>query len=162
MDFEIGFSEELGVTDDELTELLDSVYVNEGYTPRKLAKTIFAPSSVRARGTMLIARKSLANDFAGMIIVVPASSSARVLASKNECEMHLLGVKAEYRRFKLGRKLVEAALAYSKQNDWTRMLLWTQKSMTKAQCLYISCGFKETGKMKKNEIEFLIYEKHFT
>jgi len=162
MDFEIGFSEELGVTDGELTELLYSVYVDEGYTPRKLAKTLFAPSSVRARGTMLIARESLENHFAGMIIVVPSISSACVLAGKNECEMHLLGVKAEYRRFKLGRKLVETALVYSQQNDWTRMLLWTQKNMTKAQCLYRSCGFKETGKMKKNEIEFLVYEKYLT
>ena len=162
MEFEIGLCDQFDVKDNELSELLHSVYVKEGYTSLKLANSLFKPSLVRDRGTIFVARESSSSNFAGMVIVVPPSSSAKMLAKSNECEIHLLGVKPQYRGFKLGKNLVETALAYVKENNWSKIILWTQKSMVTAQNLYKSCGFVETGKMSNNEIDFVIYEKNVT
>ena len=162
MNFNIGLISQVGVEDDELFELLKTVYVGEGYTSRELAETLFLPLSVRDRGVLFIARELRENNFAGMVIVVPSNSPASVLASENQCEMHLLAVKEEFRGFKLGKKLVTAALDYSKEHNFSKMILWTQVTMKSTQNLYKSCDFKEVDKMKRNETEFLIYEKKIT
>lgn len=162
MEFEIGFCDQLGVKDSEITELLHTVYVEAAYTSVESAETLFQPSSVRARGTMLVARECANSHFSGMVIVVPPNSPAKVMAGVNECEMHLLGVKPEYRGLKLGTQLVDAALGHAKENQWSKMLLWTQENMINAQKLYRSCGFEETGEMHNNGTNFIIYEKTLT
>lgn len=159
MEFEIGFANQLGLTDSELSELLYAVYVDEGYVTAQVADTIFEPSLVRARGAMFVARECSSFSFVGMVIVVPPDSPAKKFASESGSEMQLLGVKPKYRRCKVGRTLVEAALNYAKKNSWDKMILWTQEGMGNAQNLYQSFGFEQIKKMKKNKIEFLVYEK---
>lgn len=159
MKFIISSSENSEITDQELSELLRLIYVAEGYTPEKLAETVFKPVLVRARGTIYFARHKPTGLIAGMVIVVPSDSKACVIAGDNECEMHLLGVKSEFRGAGLGKLLVTAILEHATKMQWSKMLLWTQTDMHSAQRLYQSCGFARTGKMLRNEINFIIYEK---
>lgn len=150
------------VSDQEIFELLTHVYVEAGFTTAEVASKVFTPEAVRNRGTLFAARETSTNEFAGMIIVVPAGSSAAFLANSNECELHLLGVKQKYRRSGLGRELVSKAIEFAEKNNWTKIILWTQKSMKAAQNLYESFSFAQTGEMTKNGIEFLVYEKQLS
>ena len=159
MQFEINSIDQVPISDQELTSLLVSVYVDDGFTPAELATTLFKPSLVRKRGVMFTARNIEDSALAGMTIVVPPTSSARVIAANSECEMHLLGVKSEFRGLGLGRLLVEEVLRHSKESNWSKMILWTQKNMQAAQRLYESCGFKRDGEMSLNGISFFIYER---
>ncbi len=159
MQFEISPIDKAPITDDELVGLLSLVYVDGGFTPPDLARTLFTPSTVRKRGILFTARNTQNDSLAGMIIVVPPTSNARVIAKNNECEMHLLGVKPEFRSFGVGRLLVEEILMFSKENNWPKMILWTQENMFAAQRLYESCGFVRKGGMSRNDIDFFIYER---
>ncbi|MDH5766529.1 MAG: GNAT family N-acetyltransferase [Gammaproteobacteria bacterium] len=160
MDFVIDRAEHLGVSDNEISTLLHQVYVDGGYTSSEVAQRVFEPSLVRKRGQMFTARNTSNNQFAGMVIIVPPTSSAISLAKENECEMHLLGVKPEFRGSGLGRKLVAKAIQHSEINKYSKIILWTQKSMLQAQQLYESFGFRQTKEMTKNGIEFLVYERN--
>jgi len=94
-----------------------------------------------------------------MIIVVLPGAPAIVRAGANECEIHLLGVGEKFRCQGLGRMLVNTALDFVRDNNCSKIILWTQKLMIAAQALYESCGFVRVGEMTKNSLEFLVYEK---
>ena len=162
MNFTIDSSSNLGATDVEIFQLLSKVYVDAGFTTEKVAKNIFDPYLVRRHGFMFVSREQSNNEFAGMIIVVPPGSPSIVRAQENECEIHLLGVKPEYRGYGLGRRLVSEAIDFSDHSGWSKIVLWTQKPMKEAQKLYESFGFKNIGGMVKNNIEFLVYERECT
>lgn len=159
MEFEIATADSLGFTDPELLELLTQVYVAGGFTSADEAASLFEPCAVRNRGVLIGAREKHHSILAGIIIVVPPDSSARRLAKNNEAEIHLLGVKPEYRRHGLGRKLVEAAIARATQNGYSKLILWTQLSMNAAQRLYESTGFVHIDDIARNGREFKVYEK---
>lgn len=80
----------------------------------------------------------------------------------DECEMHLLGVKSEFRGLGLGKRLVEAILEHAENQNWSKMILWTQENMVSAQHLYEACGFSKSGKMTRNRTSFIVYEKRCT
>lgn len=157
MKFLIGDIDKLNVSDTEISELLHLVYVEGGFTTSDVAKNLFEPNAVRNRGFVLGARETTSNEFSGMIIVVPPKSAAIIRAQENECEIHLLGVKPKFRGCGLGRDLVAEAIEISENSNWSRIILWTQKSMKKAQCLYESFNFQQIDKIIKNGIEFLVY-----
>ncbi len=94
-----------------------------------------------------------------MVIVAPPSSSYKVLAKGNECEMHLLGVDPDYRGLGIGKSLVEKALAYSEGHGWSKMILWTQKCMLAAYSLNESCGFVKKKERSRDSIDFFVYER---
>jgi len=160
--FIIGNINALSVSDSEISELLRLVYVEGGFTSSEVAQKVFEPNAVKSRGFVLGAREEVSNEFSGMIIVVPPTSSAIVRAKENECEIHLLGVKPKFRNFGLGRDLVSKAIELSETNNWSKIILWTQKPMKAAQILYESFNFQKTDEMNKNGIEFLVYEKQNT
>ena len=108
--FEIATTDRLKIDDSEILDLLTQVYVGGGFTTSEEAVSLFEPSAVRARGVLIGARENQQSKLAGFIIVVPPDSPARRLAKNNEAELHLLGVKPEYRRHGLGRMLVDAAI----------------------------------------------------
>ena len=162
MKFEIASSNGAAVSDHELSEFLKLVYVDEGYTTDTLAQSLFKPSLVKARGTMFIARSSIDLSLSGMVIFVPSNSKYAVIAKDNECEMHLLGVKAKFRALGLGRRLVITILEHAKKQNCSKMILWTQENMISAQRLYETCGFNRSVKMTRNGINFIVYEKVFT
>lgn len=159
MKFIIGNCESLNVSDEEIFDLLSKVYVQSGFTSAETAKTVFDPVKVRDRGILFASRETSKNEFSGMVIVVPPESKAIVRAKENECEMHLLGVSPGYRGHGLGRRLVNKAIEFAKDNNWSKMILWTQKPMKEAQRLYESSGFVRAGEMTKSGIEFLVYER---
>ena len=108
---------------------------------------------------MLIgARETHQLQLAGIVIVVPPDSPARRLAQNNEAEIHLLGVKPEYRRHGLGRLLVESAIASAKHSGYTKIILWTQNSMDSAQKLYEVMGFIHVDDITRNGRDFKVYE----
>ena len=158
MEFEIGTADFLRIDDIELSELLMQVYVAGGFTAPDEAVSLFEPSAVRKRGTIIGAREKQHLKLAGIVIVVPPDSPARRLAQNNEAELHLLGVKPEYRRHGLGRMLVESAIDRAKQSGYSKIILWTQVSMKSAQKLYEATGFIHVADMKRNSRDFKIYE----
>lgn len=159
MAFEIDFAGNLDVEDSELSDLLTEVYVEGGFTKSEEAEVLFDPSKVRQRGTLICARDRETSTLAGMVIVVPPGSEARRLAEDNEAEMHLLGVKLDYRGRGLGKRLIEAAIFKAKSEGYSRIILWTQRPMKAAQRLYESAGFSYIRNYERNGREFLIYDK---
>ena len=159
MKFIIERLENIEISDEEISELLSQVYVLGGFTTAKVAESIFNPVLVKKRGILFAARETSTKEFSGMVIVVPPTSNAIVRAKENECEMHLLGVKPKFRGYGLGRELVAKAMGYSSQNNWSKIVLWTQKPMKEAQKLYESFGFLQTNEINQNGIEFLVYER---
>ena len=159
MEFEIATADTLEISDPELSELLTQVYVAGGFTTQEEAASLFEPSIVRNRGVLIGARERHHSKLAGIIIVVPPDSSARRLAKNNEAEIHLLGVKPEYRQHGVGRMLVEAAIARANQNGYSKLILWTQLSMNAAQRLYESSGFIHIDDIARNGRDFKVYEK---
>ena len=162
MEFTIDRVECLAVSDKEIFDLLSEVYVQAGYTESKIAQTVFDPQRVRKRGVLFVSKDRILNEMAGMVIVVPPDSKAVVVAKDNECELHLMAVLPKFRQQGLGRQLLTKALHFAIDKKWSKMILWTQKSMKEAQSLYESFGFIRNGERENNGIEFLIYEKQLT
>ncbi len=133
MNFEIGTAESLSISDNEISELLWSVYVNEGYTVTERAEKIFEPSAVRSRGKMIGARSRFDHSFAGMIILVPPTSPAKMFAKENEAEIHLLAVKPLFRNHGLGKLLVNEAIKEALSIGYEKIILWTQPAMPVAR-----------------------------
>jgi len=79
----------------------------------------------------------------------------------NDIEMHLLGVKFEFRRNGLGRMLIESAIDDSKNKGYSKMILWTQTIMHAAHSLYKETGFiqKKEKNFSRNGRDFLVYER---
>lgn len=157
--FTIATAENLQVSDTELTALLTEVYVGGSFTTADEAATLFAPAAVRGRGILLAARDNRLSTLAGMAIVVPPGSAARRLARHNEAELHLLAVRPDYRCHGLGRRLVETAVELAGPLGCRKIMLWTQESMTTAQHLYESSGFRHISDFERNGRRFKVYER---
>ncbi|WP_165923036.1 GNAT family N-acetyltransferase [Sulfurirhabdus autotrophica] len=149
----------MNIADIEILELLTQVYVSGGFTKPVEAVALFEPSEVRKRGILICAHEKQFSKLAGMVIVVPPDSAYLRMAGKNEAELHLLGVKQEYQRQGLGRKLVEAAVESATCSGYSKIILWTQLSMNSAQKLYESAGFLHIGNMERNGRDFKVYER---
>jgi ribosomal protein S18 acetylase RimI-like enzyme len=147
------------LTDEQLSELLRTVYVSEGYTPNSEAEKLFAPSSVRARGTILVAQEPSTRAPLGMVILVPPGSPVRRTGRDDDAEIHLLAVRPEARRRGIARALMEDALRLARGHGWPRIWLSTQTQMTAAQALYTAAGFTRRAERdwRRGEREFLAY-----
>lgn len=157
MDFEFNTSDNLQISDSELSDLLMQVYVEGGFTDPEHARTVFDPSGVRRRGTLIGVREKKPAELAGIIILVPPESEACRLATDNEVEMQLLGVKSKYRNKGLGRQLVEKTISIAKNDGRSKMILWTQQTMKAAQKLYESFGFSHVKNIELGAKTFLVY-----
>ena len=159
LEYKIATAEILDIADLEISELLTQVYVAGGFTTPDEAVSLFEPSAVRRRGVLIGARENRQSKLAGLVIVVPPDSPARRLAGNNEAELHLLGVKPEYRKHGLGRMLIEAAIDKATRLGYSKLILWTQLSMNSAQRLYESTGFRHIGNIERNGRDFKVYER---
>jgi len=129
-----------GIADGDLEALLTEVYVGGGFTEPSAAATMFAASNVRARGEVLVATDA-ARALVGMVIAVPFDSPARRFANHGEAELQLLAVRPNQQGRGVGSALVTAAMDTARSFGATRMILWTQSSMTVAQRLYAKHEF---------------------
>ena len=145
----------------DIESLLREVYVDGGFTESGVGDSMFAATAVFRRGRVLIARDFETKKLAGMVIVVPAASSARRFATGGEVEMHLLAVAPAYRRNGVGDLLVTSALDSARRDGARKMILWTQPSMTDAHRLYQRHHFERTpGRdFEKAGRSFLVFER---
>lgn len=157
--FKIAPANVLAVTDCEIEHVLTQVYVVGGFATPDEAAPLFEPAAVRKRGILIGARDDQHSNLAGFIILVPPNSSARRLAGANEGELHLLGVLPEFRGQGLGRMLVDAAIEKARELGYSKLILWTQLSMSSAQRLYESAGFHHIDNIERNGRQFKLYER---
>ncbi len=73
------------------------------------------------------------------------------------CEGKRLYVKPQFRGLEIGRKLMEAIIAEARKSGYTHLRGDTLASMTSAQALYASMGFKEIEPYTYNPIEGTIF-----
>jgi ribosomal protein S18 acetylase RimI-like enzyme len=105
--------------------------------------TLYGPP----RGCLLIARNN--NKLAGCVAL--RSREATV------CEMKRLYVRQPYRGTGLGRLLAVSIIGRARRLDYTRMVLDTLPSMTEAQSLYESLGFREVECYYQNPLNGVRY-----
>ena len=159
MKIELADIDKLQVSDDEIRDLLYGVYVRAGFTDATRAAKLFDPVSVRQRGYILAARDIEHSRLAGMVILVSPQSPACKLAKANEAEIHLLGVKEEYRGNGVAKKLVIKIVEKARAEGFTRLILWTQPAMLAAQRLYEGLGFVQYDTMSIGGRDFKVYQK---
>ena len=87
----------------------------------------------------------------------PVGCGAVRRLSPELCEMKRLYVRPHARRLHLGRLIAEALVAKARELGYTRMLLDTLKSMTPAQTLYRSLGFRDTAAYYDNPLADVVY-----
>lgn len=58
-------------------------------------------------------------------------------------ELSKMAVSPEYRGFKIGQQLMDYCLDFSKKQGWKKILLYSNRSLATAICLYKKVGFKE-------------------
>lgn len=143
--------------DEALEALLYETYVRGGFTDATLANTLLA-AAVRSRGEVLAARDRT-RSLLGTVTLVAPGSPARRLATPEEFELHLLGVRPDARRRGIGEALVRDVLRRAKAQGARGVVLWTQPMMDAAQRLYRRCGFERdaSADFSRGARQFLVH-----
>lgn len=105
--------------------------------------TLYGPP----RGCLLIARDN--DELAGCVALRSQEPAV--------CEMKRLYVKPPYRGAGLGRALAESIVGRARKLGYSRMVLDTLPSMTEAQPLYESLGFREVQGYYQNPLNGVRY-----
>lgn len=159
MDFKIEATNCVDFSDAELAELLKEVYVGEGYVDAEQAETIFEADAIRSRGLIITASNVIRQSLAGLVIMVPPTSSARKLAKEDEVEVHLLAVKKDYRNNNVGCRLLSELVLQAQSEGYKKIILWTQSSMVAAQNLYSKLGFIHESNFEAKGLDFYLYSR---
>ena len=105
--------------------------------------TLYGPP----HGCLLIARNN--DELAGCVALRSREDAV--------CEMKRLYVRPPYRGAGLGRVLAESIIGRARKLGYARMVLDTLSSMTEAQSLYESLGFKEVKGYYQNPLNGVRY-----
>jgi DNA-binding MarR family transcriptional regulator/N-acetylglutamate synthase-like GNAT family acetyltransferase len=92
----------------------------------------FAKSHNPERERIWIAEQ--AGESLGSVMVVDAG--------ENVAQLRLLLVEPHARGKKIGQKLVDECIAFSRKKGYSKMRLWTQSCLFEARSLYIKSGFQ--------------------
>ena len=76
---------------------------------------------------------------------------------KDTAELKRMYVQPEYRKYKIGMKLLELAIQISKDLNYKSIRLDTLPTMTKAQDLYRSFGFYEIPSYRFNPVDGTVF-----
>ena len=78
--------------------------------------------------------------------------TAALMPTKNKLvfELTKMAVKPEYRNKGIGKKLLKKCIDYSKSNNYSSIILYSNKKLNNAIHLYINFGFKEIKMEKKS------------
>lgn len=160
MDCQVIAYEPSSIRAEQLSHLLERVFVGEGYTDPAVALKAFQPDALAQRGDVLVAI-SKAGDAVGLIVCAPPTSSARQIAAQNEAEMHLLAVHPAARGCGIGSHLVSAFEKRASTLGYSRLVLSTQATMTSAHRLYERHGYRRNSSRDwmKSGKQYLVYEK---
>jgi GNAT superfamily N-acetyltransferase len=141
-----------------IEELLHHAYVDSGFTDASVAESVFAASSVFARGRVFVILDGGA--LVGMTILVPPGAPGRKLAEADHAELQLLAVHASQRKRGLGTLLVKRVQSEARHSGVSRLILWTQPRMQDAQRLYLREGFARTPErdFHHGTRSFLVFE----
>lgn len=99
------------------------------------------------RGCLLLARNN--GELAGCVAFRSKGETA--------CEMKRLYIRPSYRGAGIGRRLAKTAIGHARQFGYSQMVLDTLPSMTEAQALYQSLGFREIESYYQNPLSGVRY-----
>jgi ribosomal protein S18 acetylase RimI-like enzyme len=104
-------------------------------------------------GEFILASSRADADLMGCVAVRPVEGVSDI------CEMKRLYVRKSARGTGLGRSLAMAAMVAARRLGYARICLDTLPSMTAAQALYRSLGFRYTGVSSGMEPHVLLFER---
>jgi putative acetyltransferase len=87
----------------------------------------------------------------------PAGCVAIRELDKDTAELKRMYVQTEYRKYKIGRRLLELAIEIAKKLDYKTIRLDTLPTMSKAQELYRSFGFSEIPSYRFNPVSGTVF-----
>ncbi len=140
-------NEDIELARDLFEEYADSLGIDLGFQNFEEELANLPGCYARPDGCILLARYN--EEIAGCVALRKLSDGI--------CEGKRLYVRQRFRGLKIGRKLVEAIVAEARKIGYTRMRGDTLASMTAAQALYASIGFKQIKPYYYNPIEGTVF-----
>ncbi len=146
--------------DEEIKSFLHLTFVEEGYTDKSLAETLFDPKEVRKRGDIIFAVSS-ENELLGMVICAFQPNPACRVAKSDEVEVQLFAIHPKARGQGIASALIEASEHHARSSGFTKMVLSTQPTMKAAHKVYERHGYKRNPMRdwQRQMTVFLVYER---